>query len=350
MAGSIVVVTNARYYQAEASSNMYADNTESVSNPDYDNTEIFEPPPGDLFIPRKTVDEWRSIQVHEGTCFCCSGHWMCGKDWKFLFMTISIIITPSVLFYLYVLQSKEFENTLLEDIILLAILVFSFFFLLRTNLTEPGYLPGSNAQDFGITETLPNGMKYCVTCHIWRPPRAKHCKYCKACVRGFDHHCLWVGTCIGERNHISFVLFLFFITLLIIYILAGSLYVLVQSSKHLSGGHTSADWWGAVEKNPVSFVCMLLGILFILTVGNLFIFHIYLLWTNQTTNEYVKQTYNTLRTWGGDKTNPHDRGCCGNFYNLCFLEARKSHITPKKREQIADAQTGLLSDQHRVTF
>ena len=48
------------------------------------------------------------------------------------------------------------------------------------------------------------------------------------------------------------------------------------------------NFLGAIQNNIVIVVVVLLSIFFVLTVGNLFIFHIYLIWTNQTTNEYVK--------------------------------------------------------------
>ena len=42
--------------------------------------------------------------------------------------------------------------------------------------------------------------RFCTTCYIVRPPFASHCEDCDHCVRRFDHHCIYVNNCIGERN------------------------------------------------------------------------------------------------------------------------------------------------------
>ena len=52
--------------------------------------------------------------------------------------------------------------------------------------------------------------KYCTVCHIEQPLRCKHCKSCDHCVATFDHHCPWLGNCVGERTRQSFFLFLVF--------------------------------------------------------------------------------------------------------------------------------------------
>ena len=51
---------------------------------------------------------------------------------------------------------------------------------------------------------------FCTVCFIDIPIRAKHCKICKKCVTTFDHHCSWVGNCVGEKNKLLFLIFLFF--------------------------------------------------------------------------------------------------------------------------------------------
>lgn len=49
---------------------------------------------------------------------------------------------------------------------------------------------------------------YCQYCNVDQPIRAKHCKDCCFCVATFDHHCVWTGNCVGEKNRPLFLLFL----------------------------------------------------------------------------------------------------------------------------------------------
>lgn len=50
--------------------------------------------------------------------------------------------------------------------------------------------------------------RLCYHCFAIRPYRTYHCHTCKQCIPCLDHHCVWVGGCIGAKEHRIFVLFL----------------------------------------------------------------------------------------------------------------------------------------------
>mmetsp|Transcript_40545 Transcript_40545/g.81240 ORF Transcript_40545/g.81240 Transcript_40545/m.81240 type:complete len:300 (+) Transcript_40545:1-900(+) len=76
---------------------------------------------------------------------------------------------------------------------------------------EPGGISteSSENEEREIEDLVSSGSTaICGTCNIRKPLRSKHCRFCDKCIAKFDHHCPWIGNCVGYRNQPFFVTFL----------------------------------------------------------------------------------------------------------------------------------------------
>lgn len=75
----------------------------------------------------------------------------------------------------------------------------------------------------------------CDTCLIVKPFRSSHCPDCNNCVLRFDHHCPWIGNCVGLRNYKYFFSFISMMNCLCFYLVSFSIYHIVKvTEKELS--------------------------------------------------------------------------------------------------------------------
>ncbi|TNN52537.1 putative palmitoyltransferase ZDHHC14 [Liparis tanakae] len=231
--------------------------------------------------------------------FYCNGRIMMAKQTGVFYLTLVLILVTCGLFFVSDCPFLALQLTPVIPVVGGVLFLFVLGTLLRTSFSDPGVLPRASSDEAAdlerqidvanggtgyrppprTKEVVINGqtvkLKYCFTCKIFRPPRASHCSLCDNCVERFDHHCPWVGNCVGRRNYRFFYMFILSLSFLTIFIF--------------------------------SFV-----ITHIILLG-LSGFHTYLISSNQTTNEDIKGSWSSKR--GKDNYNPYSHGNI--FTNCC---------------------------------
>ena len=138
-----------------------------------------------------------------------------GPHWYMTLVLISTVLAASIGLYFLIFKKTYFIFRFI--FFLLAISTYIFIarsVLIHTEIANNKYQDATN-------------NVYCDKCKIYynRFNRVEHCRYCDICFNKKDHHCLWVGKCIGKDNLREFfqmiivgtVYYFFVIASLIIY-------------------------------------------------------------------------------------------------------------------------------------
>ncbi|KAF4757978.1 Palmitoyltransferase zdhhc14, partial [Perkinsus olseni] len=255
-----------------------------------------------------------------------------GPDWYQGYGTFFAILVPAVLADIFVAPTFGWANGVLFVLLQFVTLCL----LMMTIYSDPGIIPRlehhaeyldpataehrtrppARFQDCAIS-CHPFRLKYCTTCHIYRPPRTTHCSVCNVCIQRFDHHCPWVGNCIAEGNYGVFYVFLLCTTILTLWALSLSIVHYVELSAENDQG-----FGNAIADSPVTLIILIYCGLFMWFILGLTGYHTYLLLTAQTTYEQIKGVYSSEH---GCIDNPYYRGSAGNVkHGVCKWRRRGS--------------------------
>eukprot|EP00928_Gymnodinium_smaydae_P062448 TRINITY_DN46304_c0_g1_i1.p1 TRINITY_DN46304_c0_g1~~TRINITY_DN46304_c0_g1_i1.p1 ORF type:complete len:294 (+),score=22.75 TRINITY_DN46304_c0_g1_i1:172-1053(+) len=213
------------------------------------------------------------------------------------------VIPPAIVLGLFGYQLYAF-NVVFADVVLapstsvLGLIIFVLFnscwvlalcSYIRCCVTNPGTVPEEWSKT-NVAPALPKrrgwnvgAISQCNKCSLPRPERAQHCAICEMCVMRFDHHCPWVGNCVGINNHKFFILFGGYVSAATFMYALSGVYYLYDLWEYIGGRRkflaATVPSFGHFYGGIFMAACL------VMCVGGLFIMHVYLAFTNITSLE-----------------------------------------------------------------
>jgi hypothetical protein len=146
-----------------------------------------------------------------------------------------VIIIPTILFIVFVTESISRIMTAFT----IALFLFVLFSLSHTAFSDPGIV-FHHEYEIDPEAAERDRVIQCAQCNVKRPSTARHCYRCGVCVdrvaslclsssnpSQLDHHCPFMGKCIGKKNLYSFYAFIGSVYLHTYYVLGTTAYFLV---------------------------------------------------------------------------------------------------------------------------
>ena len=202
---------------------------------------------------------------------------LCSNKNMILFIVLHILI----IFFVFFVLLPYFDSTFF-GIVYVGISCLVFILYISLFFSNPGRMINKEYKDIlVIVELGQEAEEFCPLCLVKNKFRSKHCLICQICVDEFDHHCFWVGNCIGKDNYTLFFIFLIYILINTLFNIGVNIYYLINEMGSAEAETENTSFPGFYFGNDffiykrivriiVSICIFIICILFFIPLVNLF--------------------------------------------------------------------------------
>ena len=280
--------------------------------------------------------------------FCCNYLGVTGSKFYHMIYSFFLISIPYSGMLIILIYKKNIVSITFPIVFTSIFYIIEIIAGLLGGCTDPGILP-RQGDDFyynpnrPLLKTVVNGhvitLTFCYSCSLFRPPRTSHCSLCDNCVERFDHHCLWLGTCVGKRNYKYFYLLVFCLSISSIFQIIYSIYYIVFQIKKFK----NKENYSLLLLLGLSAVALVDLLFLLFFLGKLFFLHTYLIFKSMTFYEYIKKEFDKI-----PNIDPFQKKILGTIDRIIFSFPPKSflvsYLTRKRKKYIRENDTNKAKE------
>ena len=199
---------------------------------------------------------------------------LCSNKNMIFFIVLHLLIFALV----FLILIPDFNNLPFSiSYLSISCLVFILYFAL--SFSDPGKMIRQYKNLLDIVEKGEEIENFCPYCLVKKTYRSLHCLICQKCVDEFDHHCFWVGNCVGKNNYTLFFIFLIYILLNTLFNLGVTIaFLIIELGDGTDGKNTFPPYifgedsfiYYKISRIIVSICCFIICILFFIPLFSLF--------------------------------------------------------------------------------
>lgn len=231
------------------------------------------------------------------------------------------------------------SRTVIQPLLVIVFSIALWYYFLKCWKMDPGIVKATTERKYRTVIELAEQDSFdlswfCTTCIVKKPVRSKHCTSCNKCIAKFDHHCPWVGNCVGALNHKFFIGYLLsMLILLVTYQYCTIYYWKIVCIPYLPPVGKSLQFLYVLQCQPWTVWMFVNAVVHTLWVTALLLCQMYqICFLGMTTNERINcHRYSHFSSGpAGDVSSPFHRGVIGNFVDFfelsCFGFCPLHHV------------------------